>query len=232
MKDSEYYGFSTDDNCDDFKVVDLNDEDVEDDFRVIDLVNFDTEEDVRIVALADCERGQEQYEDEMNLPSISALKPRSTRRRHIVQSVMVVGLVCAFLLVFLGNSTLVRTAVASRFTTATPHQALAQTQTSEPMTLAIDTDRFYIAPSVPGEPISIDGRVLSHVPLIGVDPPLHLTYGHHTLLWRTSSRRVMTCTVSVPPSFSDTCAYDGPQPLPTGLAVWIISVPHSEFEMP
>lgn len=230
MKESEYFGFSTDDNCDDFKVVDLNNCDGEDDFRVIDLVNFDTEEDVRIVALADCEQEQAQYKDEMNLPSISALKPRSTRRRHVVQSLVVVGLVCAFLMVFLGNSTLVRTAVASRFTTATPRHA--SVHGAESVALVIDSDRFYIAPNVPGEPVLIDGHVLSHVPLIGVDPPIHLAYGQHTLLWQTSGKQVMTCTISVPPSFSDTCAYDGPQPLPTGLAVWIISVPHSEFELP
>lgn len=244
MKDDEYFGFSTND---DFKVVNPPDNAREDDFKVVDLVNFDTEGDIRIVSLEDVDhyrnsasaqitrRNWIDHVDRMMLRkspalfSASALKPRCTRKRHIVKSVIVAAVVVMVLLVFTGNA-LISSRTGVQTTTATAAQSgpvapnIALPAHAAP--LIIDASHYYFQLNPGWTQVLLDGHALLHVPIPGVDPPLQISAGHHSVMWQTSANQIYSCTMSVPPSLMDTCIYNGPEPLQNGVSVWIIAFPH------
>jgi len=73
------------------------------------------------------------------------------------------------------------------------------------------TNLFYLDTNVPNEQISLDGRPLRHIPLLGVDAPLKLSPGRHVFTWTAYPFRAQSCTISAPYVFGDTCdftAYD------------------------
>ncbi|HLJ35139.1 MAG TPA: hypothetical protein VKU38_15910 [Ktedonobacteraceae bacterium] len=243
MKDDEYFGFSTND---DFKVVNLPDDDSEDDFKIVDLVDFDSEDDIRIVSLSDVgafhaittEQDRElswidhidrKKRRKPSFVSSSALKPRCTRKQRVVKSAIVAVLVVTVLLVFLGNApwnsskdTLSHTASISQSVPLAP--IIAPPVHAAP--LIIDANHYYIQLKSSWTQILLDGHSLRNVPIPGVDPPLQISAGHHSVMWRTSNHQLFSCTMSVPPSLTDTCAYNGPELLQSGDSVWIITFPH------
>lgn len=243
MKDDEYFGFSTND---DFKVVNLPDDTREDDFKVVDLVKFDTEGDIRIVSLDDVDHcynsAAEPYTkrnwieqiDHMRpkkpaLSSSSALKPRCTRKRHIVKSAIVAVVVVMVLLVFVGNS-LIGSRMGLQTTTASASQSVPLAPDMAPPThetpLTIDANHYYIQSNTRWAQVLLDGHTLLHVPIPGVDPPLQISAGHHLVMWQTSTHQIYSCTMSVPPSRLDSCIYNGPEAFQNGVFVWIITFPH------
>lgn len=245
MKDDEYFGFSSNG---DFKVI--NPPDSVDDFTIIDLVDFSNENDIRIVSLDDVHhyRKNAHKEDEGHswvddfdpvkreaamLPSASALRPRSSHRRRVVKSLIVSGLVMLGMIVFLSNGLWL-----SRGSTA--HPSSAASTASQPVTMApaiappanaapfiIDTTHFYIQFSTSWRQVLLDGQPLLHVPIPGVDSPLWIAPGHHLVMWQTGDHQMYSCTITVPPSLTDTCDYNGPEPLRNGISVWIITLPHT-----
>ena len=246
MKDDEYFGFST---IGDYKVVDLPDDDTEDDFKVVNLLEFDTEDDVRIVNLSDVRsfRKVEGEEDRLcngitpTLQSFSALKSRRSRRQHVVLSAVVSVLVVTVLLVFLSSFSWVRSigradevgaqgSTASASEPAQPAPVLAAPISSAP--LVIDVSHYYIETIPAWAQILLDGHSLLHIPVPGVDLPLWISAGRHLVMWRLNNNHVYSCTMTVPPSLSDTCAYDGPASLQNGVAVWIITLPHFNNSLP
>ena len=242
MKDDEYFGFSTND---DFKVVNLPDDDSEDDFKIVNLVDFDSEDDIRIVNLSDVgtfhaitteqdrERNWIDHIDrerrrKPSFVSSSALKPRCTRKRRMVKSAIVAALVVTVLLLFLGNSpwnsgkgNLSHTASISQSVPLAP--IIAPPVHAAP--LIIDANHYYIQWNSNWTQILLDGHALRYVPIPGIDPPLQISAGHHRVMWRTSNHHLFSCTMSVPPSLMDTCAYNGPESLQNGDSVWIITFP-------
>jgi hypothetical protein len=252
MKDDEYFGFST---VGDYKVVDLPDDGTEDDFKVVDLLNFDTEDDVRIVNLSDVS-SLRNVEDEGNrgsnwldqidrfdpkapsLQSFSALKPRCSRRRRVVQSAVVTVLVVTVMLVFVGNflwihsigSMGVQSSTTSASVPVSANPVMAAPAASAP--LIIDYSHYYLELSPFLTQILIDGHSLLHIPIPGVDPPLRIFVGKHLVMWRMKNHQTYSCMMSVPPTMSDTCSYDGPESLQNGVAVWIITMPHSNDGTP
>ncbi len=243
MKDDEYFGFSTND---DFKVVNLPDDDSKDDFKIGDLVDFDSEDDIRIVSLSDVETvhniateqdGGRNWIDQIDhmkrknpaLASSSALKPRCTRKRHVVKSAIVAVLVAAVWLVFLGNSPWVTRMGAHTSTASISHSVPMAPIIAPPAhaaPLIIDANHYYIQLNPNWTQILLDGHSLLHVPIPGVDPPLQISAGHHLVMWRTNTHQIFSCTMSVPPSLTDTCTYNGPESLQNGESVWIITFPH------
>lgn len=243
MKDDEYFGFSTNDDC---KVVNLPDNGSEDDFKIVDLVDFESEDDIRIVSLSDVgtfhaiateQDGKFSRVDHIDrerrkkpsFVSSSALKPRCTRRQCMVKSATVAVLVVTVLLVFLGNApwnsskgNLSHTASISQSVPLAP--IIAPPVHAAP--LIIDANHYYIQWHSNWTQILLDGHALRYVPIPGVDPPLQVSAGHHRVMWRTNNHQLFSCTMSVPPSLTDTCAYNGPESLPNGDSVWIITFPH------
>jgi hypothetical protein len=246
MKDDKYFGFSTNDDFDDFKVVNLPDDDREDDFKLVELVDFDTEDDVRIVCLSDASTfsnsASEQdarwcsidHIDHMKrktpaLPSSSGLKTRCSRKQRIIKSVIVAALVVAVLLAFVSNSLMgsrtgVQTSTASASRSASIAPIMAPPANAAP--LIIDANHYYIQLNPNWAQILLDGHSLKHFPVPGVDPPLRIPAGQHLITWRTNDQQIYSCTMSVPPSLMDTCVYNGPEPLQNGVSVWIIAIPH------
>ncbi len=160
MKDDEYFGFSTND---DFKVLNLPDDAREDDFKVLDLVNFSTESDIRIVKLDDVDHYRNSASEQTTgynwidhidhklrkppaLSSASALKPRCTRKRHIVKSALV-AVVVVVLLVFTGNA-LIGSRTGVKTSTASASQSVPVAPNIVPPTkaapLIIDANHYYI----------------------------------------------------------------------------------------
>jgi hypothetical protein len=243
MKDDEYFGFSTND---DFKVVNLPDDAREDDFKLLDLVNFATEGDIRIVSLDDVDHYRSSA-SEQNMghnwidqfdsmtqkppwfPSASALKPRCSCKSHIVKSAIVAVVVVMVLLVFTGkyltgSRTGVQTSTASAAQSAPVAPNMAPPANAAP--LIIDANHYYIQLNPGWTQVLLDGHPLKYVPIPGVDPPLQISPGHHSVMWQTSNYQMYSCTMSVPPSLVDSCVYNGPEPLPNGVSVWIITFPH------
>ena len=243
MKDDEYFGFSTND---DFKVVNLPNDTSEDDFKVVDLVNFATEGDIRIVSLDDVDSYRNSASEQKTghswidsidprmrklptLSSASALKPRCTRKRQIVKSAIVAVVVVMVLLVFTGN-TIIGSRTGVKTSTASASQSVPEASHTAPAAnaapLIIDANHYYIQLDLNWAQILLDGHSLKYVPIPGVDPPLQISVGHHLVMWRMNTSQTYSCTMSVPPSLLDTCAYDGPEPLSDGVSVWIITFPH------
>ncbi len=163
------------------------------------------------------------------LPSASALKPRCTRKRHIVKSAIVAVVVVMVLLVFTGkyltgSRTGVQTSTASAAQSAPGAPNIAPPANAAP--LIIDANHYYIQLNPGWTQVLLDGHPLKYVPIPGVDPPLQISPGHHSVMWQTSNYQMYSCTMSVPPSLVDSCDYNGPEPLPNGVSVWIITFPH------
>lgn len=250
MKDDEYFGFSMNGN---FKEVNLPDDVSATDLKLVELVDFASDDDIRIVSLDDVDQYHKNALEEDTgpdwidhfdpvkpkprvLPSSSALEARCTHTRYIVKSMIVTGLVMMGMLVFLGNglwlsgrSTARSSSMASstsRSTTMAP--VIAPPANAAP--LIIDTSHYYIQLGANWTQILLDGHALLHVPISGVDSPLWIAAGHHLVMWQLSDHRTLSCTMTVPPSLTDTCAYDGPEPLRSGVSVWIITFPHFDGE--
>ncbi len=251
MKDDEYFGFSTND---DFKVVNLPDaaREDEDDFKLVDLVNFATEGDIRVVSLDDVDRYRKSASEQNRghnwidsidsmtrktptLSSSSALKPRCTRKRHIVKSAIVAVVVVMALLVFTGNA-IIGSRTSVKTSTASAPQLVPVAPNIVPVAhaapLIIDATHYYIQLDLNWTQILLDGHPLKHVPIPGVDPPLQISVGPHLVMWRMNTSQTYSCTMSVPPSLMDTCVYDGPESLQDGVSVWIIALPHFVNGMP
>ncbi len=243
MKDDEYFGFSTND---DFKVVNLPHDAREDDFEVVNLVNFATESDIRIVSLDDVARYRNSVPEQntgytwidhidhklrkpSTFSSASALKPRCTRRRHIVKSAIVAVVVVMVLLVFTGNS-LIGSRTGVHTSTASTSQSVSVASTIVPPAnaapLIIDANHYYIQLDPGWTQVLLDGHPLLYVPIPGIDPPLQISAGHHSVMWQKSNHQMYSCIMSVPPSLINSCDYNGPEPLPNGVSVWIITFPH------
>jgi hypothetical protein len=83
--------------------------------------------------------------------------------------------------------------------------ATGPTPTPAP-TLAPGVDLFYILADPAWGYLSIDGRVVSHLPAITIQPPLRLSRGQHKLTWRADPFSTQSCSLTVPHDFGkDTC---------------------------
>ncbi|SRR5579883_303523 len=71
-------------------------------------------------------------------------------------------------------------------------------------TLTPSADRFYFTAAVPWAAVALDGQAI-HLPRIGVDPPLQLGRGRHTLAWRADPFTPQQCVLDVPPTSASSC---------------------------
>lgn len=80
-------------------------------------------------------------------------------------------------------------------------------QSADLHTPAPHDDLVYLLPNPPGVATSLDGKLLTHLPLPGSGHPLRLAPGRHTLQWTSQHFpfHPLTCRISVPRTAADTC---------------------------
>ncbi len=173
---------------------------------------FDTMYMEPLMGDGESERPQEDFEVEISdldqvgattgpsKPLRSVPLPRFSPRQRRLQLAFTTGIVVLAVLIILGSTAPVRELVsgALSFPTPTPLPALVP-----------GTDLFYIQAGPSWGHLSIDGRAVSHLPAPGIDPPLRLSRGRHTLVWRAYPFSTQSCTLTVPAnSHIDTCLDD------------------------
>jgi hypothetical protein len=125
--------------------------------------------------------------------------PRFSPRRPRLQLIMTAGIVVLAIILILGSTAPVRELISKTLVGPTP--------TPLP-TLGPGADLFYVEANPQWGQLSIDGHVLSHLPDIGLEPPLRLSRGKHTLVWRAEPFPVQRCTLTVPANYNtDTCRF-------------------------
>ena len=87
-------------------------------------------------------------------------------------------------------------------------------------TRAPHDDLFYLVPNPPGVDVSVDGALLTHLPLPGSGHPLRLAPGPHTFRWSAHAFpfHPLRCRVSVPHVAGDTCPLVSREFVPQTLA--------------
>lgn len=81
--------------------------------------------------------------------------------------------------------------------------------TTSALALIPGEDLFYVQADPPWGHLLLDGQTATHLPAVGVDAPLRLSHGKHTLIWRAEPFQEQQCTLSIPPHFgTDTCTYN------------------------
>jgi hypothetical protein len=134
--------------------------------------------------------------------------PPRRRRRPLFTLVMVVALA---LLVVLSSTASIREFAARIIPTSAP-------------TPPLDASLFYAQGDPPWGQLAIDGHAVAHLPVVAIDPPLHLSPGRHTLQWRAAPFVTQSCMISVPADFnSDTCIDNGSASINGGRYVRVIS---------
>src|SRR5258706_6530536 len=118
------------------------------------------------------------------------LFPRQiTPRQRLLQVAAITGSVVLIALIVLAGSANTRnaliTGIVGRQPTPTP-------------TLFPGTDLFYIQGSPAWGHASLDGHVLSRLPIIGKDQPLRLTRGNHIVRWNADPFQPQTCLIAIP----------------------------------
>jgi hypothetical protein len=130
-------------------------------------------------------------------PPTAGLEPRFSPRQRRRQLIITSAIVVLAFLVILGSTASVRELVSGVFIRPAP--------TPVP-TLAPGVDLFYVQGSPPWGHLSIDGHPIARLPNIGVNPPLRLSRGQHTLVWQAKPFQAQSCTLSVPARYdTDSC---------------------------
>ncbi len=69
----------------------------------------------------------------------------------------------------------------------------------------VGEDNLYIVLSPRWGAVTLDDKPLSHLPVEGIDQPLHLARGGHILRWRFAPIIDISCRLTVPSALGDTC---------------------------
>ncbi len=122
--------------------------------------------------------------------------PRFSPRQRRLQLAGTTAVVVLAMMIILGSTAPVRELVGGALSGLTP-------------TPLPGIDLFYIQAGPSWGHLSIDGRTVSHLPAPGAGPPLRLSRGRHTLVWRASPFATQRCTLTVPANpHADTCQYE------------------------
>lgn len=127
-------------------------------------------------------------------PARTVRAPRFTLRQRRKQAMLTVVMSFLALTVFLASYTPTRTLINTVLSSFIPTPVLP---------LLPGEDRFFISGYPWWGQFSIDGKVLTHLPVSGRDEPLQLARGKHTIKWQTRPLDDLVCTLSVPPRAQD-----------------------------
>src|SRR6266571_1045960 len=139
------------------------------------------------------EDGSDQSQDDfaveitdLDKPGTAAHRlPRASSRRYrLPVTVVTAGMIALAILLILGTATPVRELIGTLFARHTP--------TAIP-TLFPGEDLFYIQAEPSWGHLMLDGHAVGHLPMIGIQAPLRLSRGKHTLIWRAEPFSVQQC---------------------------------------
>jgi hypothetical protein len=152
------------------------------------------------------------------LASIAAPRDgRLARQRRTMRQLTIVGVVALALLVVLGSFPGIRGRAST---------ALFGVAPTPSATLEQGAGYVYVAAGPAWARVTIDGRPVARLPIIGVDRPLWLPRGRHQITWQATPFAPIHCTLSTPIAGSDTCPYDRivvSQPAATS-GQWVITL--------
>lgn len=144
--------------------------------------------------------------------------------RHKRQLILTIALVILALLIIIGSTSGIRSAIIGIVRNAIP---------SPTPTLAPGDGLFYVQAAPPWGHLSIDGHLVPHLPTILSNPPLHFSVGHHVLQWQAAPFITQRCILSIPPDFGiDTCIDNEAVPLKNGFSAYVISFTESLNTLP
>src|SRR5579859_2210301 len=122
------------------------------------------------------------------------------QRAFVTRGAMAVAMVLLLMIILANNllsiGTITRSALNGLFPGSTPTLPSIR-----------GSNLYYLDVNVPDERVTIDGRLLLHIPRPGVDPPLAISPGSHVISWSAFPFRQQSCTISAPYSFGDNCDY-------------------------
>ena len=145
-------------------------------------------------------------------------------RRRGLQLGITTSLVVLVVLMILASTAPVRELVGSIFPGPTPTPSPAP---------GLQNDLFYFKTSPSWGYLTIDGHVVSRLPRMSVDQPLHLSPGQHVLVWRAAPFLAQRCTLTVPTKFGvGGCRFDPPIEVGNGLFASIIKFSESLNMLP
>ncbi len=133
----------------------------------------------------------------------SPLAPRFTPRQRRLQLLATTGLILLTLIIIIASYAPTRSAVGNLLSPFFP---------SPQPTLAPGADRFYVEGAPSWGQLLVDGKLIPSPPRTGVDAPLQLTPGRHSLVWMPRTNLPLRfptqqCAISVPVKSYDTCIY-------------------------
>jgi len=167
------------------------------------------DQDIEIVSLSD-RPVDTQFIAPVSSPARPSLAPRFTPRQRRLQLIVTISVIMLALLIIFSSSAAVR--------------GLIIRQPAPTPTLAPDVNLFYIQLEPAWGKVTVDGRALAHVPVIGKYPPLQLAGGWHMLQWIAAPFVTQRCTIFVPTApDKDTCVDNGSVPIGAGRLVTTIT---------
>ncbi len=90
-------------------------------------------------------------------------------------------------------------------------------------TISPQAQHFYFISNLPWGTVSLDGKLLAHVPSLQ-DKPLQLARGHHIFTFQAEPFTPQSCTISIPTVTSDTCDFSEISSTPDPALVVIFQV--------
>src|SRR6266571_2563341 len=158
------------------------------------------------------------------LPRASSRVRFISRRHRLPVIVVTSAIVVLALLLILETATPVRELVGTLFARHTP--------TPIP-TLFPGEDLFYIQAEPSWGHLILDGHAVGHLPMIGIQTPLRLSRGKHTLTWRAEPFSEQQCILSVPVNYAiATCTVNRTVQMRSGIFAFIVTFSESLDTLP
>lgn len=137
--------------------------------------------------------------------------PRFTPRQRLWQLGATCALILTVLVTLVGTNVPARNVIVGAFYHPTP-------------TLPPGADLFYVETNPPWGHVYVDGKVMSHLPVIGEEAPIQLSRAQHTISWLADPFDTQKCTVTVPPVIDeDSCHFNRTAAAPSGAVAWVVS---------
>lgn len=146
------------------------------------------------------------------------------RQRKKVVTLITGSIIVLAILLILGSNAAVQGLVGDLYVRIVP--------TPLP-TLPPGADLFYVQADPSWGHLSLDGRDIARLPVIGKDAPLRLPRGRHTLVWQAAPFQAQRCILMVPVAYIDNnCAANQAVPLTGGVSAYVITFRQSLNTLP
>jgi hypothetical protein len=137
--------------------------------------------------------------------------PRFTARQRLLQLSATTAIILLALVTLVGTYAPARSVIVGTFYHPTP-------------ALPPGADLFYVETNPPWGHIDIDGKSISHLPVVGEEAPLQLSRTQHKIGWVADPFETQICTITVPPIIDEnSCHFNRTAATPSGAVAWVIS---------